>query len=242
MQQVINTPGFSRLLESYHQVQGDAYIGLVTKSIDLDSIVNEGKTYVPRAGYRSQVDRKVFVKKLGPQEIFEFPPARFVNSLKLYHYRDGLYSEHFAEPMGIIYEGDLKSIALRGSNCYFLAQYIEGKPFSKSVRENNPLNKVVFGDVHRVLREYRENGIFLLDFAPRDILVTPNPFDSKYTHPVFLDTEDVEYAEHRRFGTESVRRTLTEKQREQFIEDYSNFYDTEDLKKILEIVFRGSTS
>jgi len=243
MQQIIKTPGFSILLKLYHQIQDDNYIGLVKHGADSDwaSIVKEGKFYSDRRGYRSKVDGDLFIKKLDYREKYEFPPARFANALKLYNSHNRLLSSHFAEPIGVIYEGDLSTIAMREGSSYHLSKYIEGKPFFELVSKDKKADIIVFREVHRVLRELRDDHIFLLDFAPRDIVIIPNIFNSKYSHPVFLDTEHVEYdlgIASREFieGTKK----LIKKQREQFKEDYGPFYSARDLEGIVEVVFPSS--
>lgn len=210
----------SRIKKDFEPVQTDSYFGLARRdlaSFDLGEIIEEGRNYTDRSGWRHD---RFHIKRLGSEETFGEIPKRFENGLLL----EDKGMLNFPKTYGLLFEGNWHDKVLRNAPAYVIADYIEGPTLmseilSKRLQEGDERNMLKC--ITRSITQLRSDYIYLLDFAPRDIIING-------CFPHFVDFEDVAYS------TSKNNPGLVKRQAEQFIEDYKIFFRQQQLEEALE--------
>lgn len=167
-----------------------------------------------------------YVKRLKSYELYRTPPERFENALILNHKAPA----NIPLPIGLLYQGTSTDI-LSGklSEAYYISQFIEGKTLLESIGDMEEKELLfIFTQLQDTLREIRGNKqkrFYLMDFAPRDIVVTEN------LRPYLVDTENLETNE------KASHEKMMQKQVRMFQKEYTYFLD-DMLQHYQDIVFR----
>ena len=228
-----------KINDNYIKVDDGRFFGLLKKGRGLEShlkdVINSKEYHWhPQSKIYQGDSDKYFVKRLRRDELTEMPPKRFVNSVILSLLRQRSFNIDTINPIGLIFEGRPLDLLVDSSSnqCYFISNYIEGREFLKIIDKQELTEEetnFIFRRIRLNLGNLRENNLYLLDFAPRDIIITEN------NYPILLDTEHLEFVNE--FDKNKSEEILLSKQRKQFREDYSLFLDEEQLKKAEEMVF-----
>lgn len=170
-----------------------------------------------------------FAKNLHKREYETFPPQRFVNNVLLH----SLTSFYIPEPVALLYHGELTDVLKgKGPRIAYLSKNIPGKNLlllhdklsPESIRKLIPF-------IGSILGELNKRYICLLDFAPRDIILS----DSEC--PLFVDNENlitILYPE-----TESEK--AIQLQLEEFDKSYAHLFSNhEELKESFKKNLRGN--
>ncbi|PIN93914.1 hypothetical protein COU54_01105 [Candidatus Pacearchaeota archaeon CG10_big_fil_rev_8_21_14_0_10_31_24] len=220
--------------DNLQEVQGENYLGLTTCEIEplyIKEVIEQGKN-MGTGGYHWKYGNG-HIKKLRPRELTERLPKRFENSLKIRHLLKG-DNTGIPHPMGLIYEGTTKNILLGDSNAYFITLYVEGENLLNQIKNlNNNQIEIIFNLMKIHLENYSEKGLYLLDFAPRDIIL--KPLEDEKFEPIFADTEHLEIGPNKKYSLDTE---LVNKQRQQFKIDYSPFLPRKRLNKTLDMMFK----
>lgn len=237
--------GYKRVLEKeFEKVVTPNFFGFIRKEhkhyspFDLEELVKQGRDRTPRNGWviYDLHDTPFYVKKLGNSELAFNPPKRFVNSILLYNHNYNNVLSSFPRPIGIIYSGDGTNILTRDSKAYFIADYIKGNTLLPIIKDKNKLKSLgmPFDTLLELLtiglKNLREKGIFLLDFAPRDIVIEDKELGVKHGNFWLVDTEHVKYETNYNYEN------LKKEQIAQFRKDYSGLITQEEIKKAVEIL------
>jgi len=219
---MIDIPIPKDLLQTkYRLVELDGSFGVINKGVINPSslcerVLEQGRDYGPRAGWR---DEDYFVKKLDNDELYGGRlPLRFLNAINIARKNAGV----IPSPVGFVFEGSPYELLCEKSRLdgYYVSRFVDGEQLMKSWKQLSPEKRLRITTsicVHLERLRYRE--IFLMDFAPRDIVV-------KHNFPLFADTEHVEYA---------VRNPdeLSKKQALQFEEDFRDFLPDDPRRKFM---------
>lgn len=203
----------------------DGYTGIVradSDDIDFSQIVKDGARKTFREGWRHG---PYFVKKLGKDELDSFPPKRFINSLDITEVCQNALVPH---ARALIYEGRMPAILSQEAPVYMVSDFVEGPVLNKHWQNLSPSNlRNMMTFLGSQLEKLRSRGLYLMDFAPRDIVIEGNV-------PRVVDTEHAQRSSY----MEKFASVLLEQQREQFREDYSSFLDNEALTEVESRIFR----
>jgi hypothetical protein len=180
----------------------------------------------PRDGWRVG---NYFVKVCGKDEMGDYPPARFTNALSIEGAGTGGMPYLVPDAQALIQIGGLKEVALDQANMLYVADFFEGNTLRQHLNNDDlePSTRKLLLDLLFVnVGTYRyEKNIFLMDFAPRDVVAIPRDLRGKTVYyPIIVDTEHVE------FGDCETLDKLRQQQIEQFIEDYKHFLSGEEMK------------
>lgn len=174
-----------------------------------------------------ELNQGFYIKKLGNDEIEKTIPDRWNNHLIIDRYiLDKFYFKSIPRPLGIVYTGEPIDLLSKNSEVYLISEYIKGKILLNPAQLNGEIVNSYFRTFGESLKDMRKEGIYLMDFAPRDIIpLGPNNDLS----PIFLDLE------HMIFG-DKIDFELFDSQKAQFMEDYGHLL-RKDYDSIEEIVF-----
>ena len=171
----------------------------------------------------------VHVKPLKFEENEGTISTRFENALRL-HRKESML---FPKPLGIIYDGNAEHILLGEAQGYFLTQFIEGEDLINVLDSLDEEDRILFfegmGYELECLRTY---GMYLLDFAPRDIILR----NGEIVDRCYADTEHVKYLTGRNTDSDKGRELLRE-QIAEFRKGYNDFVDEDELSHVVRLVF-----
>lgn len=222
--------------DNFLRVNGNHYFGLVLIGSKLTlpgirALVKKGKHFTNRESFTF---RGYHVKKLGLEESRDIPARRFHNSVMISKI-ESAFGPICPKPKGLIYGKNAPEVLVYPQNIpgYFVSQFISGdnlmtgfSKLSKTERE------ILFAVLGGHLRACREKGVYLMDFAPRDIVLYPTThYPRTSVYPFIVDTEHVD------FVPTSQRKAALERQIEQFHSDYSVFYSRRELAKLERVIF-----
>ncbi|MBS3128021.1 hypothetical protein J4410_02660 [Candidatus Woesearchaeota archaeon] len=218
------------MLQDYTDINTARYSGLVRREY-ADSFVEDRIPRVCDSRASLGIGQRVgdfFVKKLRRDELTQMPPQRFLNNTKVWKSTQSFV----VEPIGIIYEGGLPSLLRQEGAAYMITRYIDGDNayltwgFNRGEMWVDWKNQAgVLSTLGGHLSKLRKEGVFLLDIAPRDIVLVKN-------FPHLVDMEHVAFGQHN-------DPELTRQQIDQFRRDYGLFLEGEDLEALLKTVFEG---
>ncbi|MBW2994128.1 hypothetical protein KY315_01760, partial [Candidatus Woesearchaeota archaeon] len=203
----------------FDKVNTEHGFGLVCRDevLDFERIFKEGADKFVRNGWRMD---DFYVKKLGSDEYNAVPATRFVNSVKLANIActEKNTFANIPNPIGLIYSGTGADLVARESKGYFIAEYMPGLRVLHEFKNfTPPQQKKFFKTLGMALRQFREQGLFLGEFAPKDLLVEKID-DFNLT---FVDTEYVTDAGYSRITAAGA----LERQIVQFTSDYYPFLE-----------------
>lgn len=219
----------SRTIErDFTKIDRLGHIGVLRNGYGFEEILDRLKENSPIshvAGCR--ISSQVHAKPLGDDELRVVPVIRFSNALRMWKG----YME-VPKPIGLIYEGhgvDFITGDIRKG--YYLSHYIEGDQLMSRMPLNSSQLESFFDSLNKNLRKFSEEGIYPLDFAPRDIVLR----EGNLGLPVIVDTEHVAYAYPIIVGQRD--KDLLKQQRQQFLEDYGIFLNRNTLRKYADHLF-----
>ena len=225
-QQVIGTT----LQREFTPVNGKSFFGFLRNGITardveevLKSCINDSDGgYSPRQGGAFE---NWYVRKLGCDEITGEAsnlPARFTNHL-IVHARMRRVGPLCAcpIPLGLVYYGTPADFLIEKPNMYEISENIEGVPLFNKIKDITDKSFLV-RYISQDLRELQDRGIYLMDFAPRDIVLR----NGKERNPIFVDFEHVDYR-----GMDNNRNcdSLVEKQAIQARQDWEMFLSCKEM-------------
>ncbi|MBX4212480.1 hypothetical protein KW787_03450 [Candidatus Pacearchaeota archaeon] len=206
----------------FREVSGYSYLSLVDP-YELDrprvkQIIKKGREVFSRNGWKIW---NYHVKQLKIGELKDFPPKRFLHNMTLNNAMPMNYS--IPRVAGLIYDSTLSHITDDETKAYVITHHIPGDNFMTLIKSMSSEEKNKrLGVIGLLLRQFREQKVFLFDFAPRDIIL----HDGWY--PVFVDMENVERGDDQKYLGKQVR---------QFNKDYKDFLKGKDLERARNIVF-----
>jgi hypothetical protein len=243
------TSGMHTILnKDFETIENSKLFGFLRKNcldINLERLVKEcdEKGILNRGGWEME---GYYIKRLREDEISNtLLPKRFLNSINIYGKKGLFYNP---EPIGIIYTGNWETLIKGKSEVYFIAKNIEGKNLFSKINEINTEEKeLIFRILGIALKNFRNEGIYILDFAPRDIVLNKSD-NLKYYKPFLVDTENIDYISqfslfdgkgylHCTKEDKEAINYLTEKQILQFRKDYELFLKPRELENSVSIVF-----
>ena len=216
------------LEENFSTFENNGFFGWLRNGEDFDpQSIAELEIFSVHSGARSG---KYFVKLLRREETQNKGlPERFINSLLCDLVIDRKYGKtnvFMPRPVGLVYSGNWAEMLKGDSKSYFIADLIEGKTLLHIwERLNNEKRRKILGRLSIPLNFFRDEGIYPLDSAPRDIVLKQGEY------PVIVDTE------HLLINGGGKNKEYLKEQIAQFKEDYGLFLEGNDLEKAVEIVF-----
>ena len=207
--------GFHMNIGSYSECFGLAANGFKLSEDDCAIVLNQGKDYAERGGWRGGT---CWIKKLDKIELQNIPARRFANSVSAYFRVTGLGSlDSFSRPLALIYRGSPLNTLTHVEEGYFVSKFINGpRLYNIFSKLTYPKKETILRSMGVLLKACSEKGVYPLDFAPRDIVLRDYNPERKLGVPVIVDTEHIEFGE-------GHSKELIEKQREQFRFDYKHF-------------------
>ena len=193
----------------------------ITDPQSLCTMVTEGISH-QRYGIRKE---NLFVKELGTEELGEARlPRRFLNAIMI----DSKFTLVTPRPLAFVYDGSAYDLLSLKPNArgYCVTDFVEGEQLQLAWEDLSRKERTqVLGFVRYHLKRLRNKNIYLMDFAPRDIVLDG-------LHPWFVDTEHVEYP-----VLSNNHEGLIKKQVKQFRNDWRDYLSRRQLReqaKILE--------
>jgi len=162
-------------------------------------------------------------KELKQKEMKEVKCTRFLNNLLLDRFGNQGYRTIVPKPFALVYTGKGSDFIGENSNGYILNERIFGENFDLEETNFNELERILMR-INLNLSFLRERGIYLMDFAPRDIIIRSD------NYPVFVDMEHVEY--NQKWSAGNYDEELRGLQAKQFEEDYQGKIPAELYYKI----------
>ena len=210
----------NQLEEKFYPVNNDNYFGYLRNELtdlNIPKMIEESRNQCTVDGNTSQ---GYFIKRLKPEELEQRVPLRFENSLSLDRCFTGNgYRKMFPIPRGLIYPGKPTDLFLDNPSAYLISENIKGKRLFHILDKLNDEEKLKLSFLMNIkLGNMQNKGVYLMDFAPRDI-VTRKTKDSDFD-PIFVDTE------HLVCGCKNDEE-LIDGQRKQFKKDYEGYLGDE---------------
>lgn len=215
----------------FNLFENERYFGLIRERFnlsleELEEIFSNKEAQFQRGN--------LWVKQLKMRELGRVPANRFHNNVMLSFY--GGIGRSVVTPIALLYAGKpIEVLYNEPEKGFFITGYEEGtclfdvfEQLDIDSRDN------VLKTIGDLLMKLSENGMYLLDFAPKDIILKGKPKKVLYPAPVKLvDTEHVKFdPRHRRTDQ------LLCEQRQQFLTDYLVFASNpQELSKLEKIVF-----
>ena len=232
----VRSHSYTRIInERYVKLDDGRFFGLLKRDniglkSQLEYLIESKNNNKPF--YRSYGSIDYFVKKLRNDELGETPPERFVNSVIIDDYiNERCGGTKVITPVGIIYEGRPLNLLESGMlNAYFISYYVKGERLFHLIKrlDEDKMEKI-FRSLNLNLNALREKRLYLLDFAPRDIVIDDNGA------AVLLDMEHLEFANS--FDRKKQDEFLLARQKREFHKDYDGFLNKEQLKKAEILLF-----
>ncbi len=224
------THAYSAIVErDYNSVDNGEFFGLVRRGRDLEGHLQLLRTNPNADGPVEIGESAYFVKRMRSDETENMPPNRFVNAVLLY---GGL--PYTINPVAVFFDGRAVDTMVRPPReGYFVSDYIQGPTLIQRIGDLSQVEKdFLFEEMGKALAEFRggKRRIFLMDFAPRDIVLIEASASGLI--PVFVDTEHMEIAQ-----ADKPVELLLEQQVAQFNEDYAQFLDDTELPRYRQLVF-----
>ena len=228
------TPRYSDTIQNhYTKIDNGTFFGLLRndrmgleKAIQL-MIIDQDKNGAP-----VHCDgHDYYVKRLKSEELINAPPKRFVNVVQMRY--KSICLPGIVEPIGIVLSGRAVDIMQgRPKEGYFISTYVKGPTLMERIRHIEPEESYsIFRGIGIILEELRLGSYFLLDFAPRDIVLRDGGC------PVLMDTENMDIS-HPNDQINAPQR-LIKKQIAQFRKDYKHFLSRKELDSVQEIIFKN---
>lgn len=191
------------------------------------AVCSQGKDHGQREGWRME---SLWIKKLDKWELEFVPPKRFRNSVSLNLGYSGV-SGCFPDPLGLIYKGNPLDLLKDATEGYFVTNFVEGPTLLSKIQSLSERSKeAIFRLIGFRLKDLVGSGAYLLDFAPRDIVLADYNSTDNIGIPIFVDTEHVEFGHYN-------DRSMRDKQRNQFREDYKHFSTSDELSRLEKFIF-----
>ncbi|MDO8564131.1 MAG: hypothetical protein Q7R87_03930 [Nanoarchaeota archaeon] len=201
------------------------YSGLVKeiKGLDcpfIDTIIRTGKDLPKRADFNIG---NLHVKKLSLEERAIMPPKRFTNSILMTSYP---HIHPSPSPWGLIYAGSIGEIIKGQGEAYFLTNHLNGSNLLSQIEKmSSDDRRRVIASLGMTLKSFAQQGIYPLDFAPRDIMIGEPYWIS------LVDTEHLIVASDDR-SAEVARK----KQKKEFKLEYSHLLTPKQLELGLKLI------
>lgn len=193
---------------------------------DCLSILYHGLNAGARHGWQTGT---CWAKKLGGGELKNFPAEKFTNSVSAYLIDKSLGV--FPAPLALVYKGSPFDALTEVKEGYFISKFVEGRRLYDLFEGLSfPKKEAILRGLGTALRHCAESGIYPLDFAPRDIVLTHFDNKTKFGLPIIVDTEHIEFGD-------PYNQKLIEKQKQQFREDYGLFVPHKKLERLESLVF-----
>lgn len=227
----INEGTLRKLKTDFKIVEESNYFGFIHKDyeqkISIEDIVKFGNQKNKGSDWNTQ---NVHIKKLGAFETDVFPSIRFMNNLSINQIFERKRYAKCTTPKaaGLIYSNTWHDIPYRNNEGYVISEEIKGKRAYDSIEHMDSEQKdYYFKKLSNGLDELRGFEIYLMEFAPRDIIIEENRVLR------FLDTEIVDFA----YDNEE-QKTFLEKQKKIFKKEYQPFLTKEEFNKFEYYLFR----
>jgi len=196
---------------------------------DIEKIVTRGKGISPGGGWPQRGECvNSFVKKLKAPETKVLPCTRFQNANILHQLSTSMKNQDIPAPYGLIYAGTPQKVMLGDEqDAYYVAEFIPGPGLSQVLGNfTQKERKSALVRMGLSISNWNSQGVYLMDFAPRDIVLR----DGNPERPYFVDTEHIQVT------NEKTKEQLREEQAEQFREDYEDFLTPEEISDTLRIM------
>lgn len=196
---------------------------------DIAKIVTKGREISRGGGWPQRGEcENSFVKKLKAPETKVLPCKRFQNANILHQLSTSMRNKDIPAPYGLIYAGTPQKIMLgEEQNAYYVAEFIPGPSLCEVIRNlSKKERQKVSVKIGLSLRNWNSQGAYLIDFAPRDIVLRQGNAEKPY----FVDTEHMEVVNSK------TREQLLQEQEAQFKKDYEELLSAEEINGALRII------
>jgi len=250
----------SEIRNNFSSINAEDMFGVVRNGhedrLDLKNILKKHENWSPTSGFKYD---DYYVKPLKKPEMKDIPSQRFINSVTMYNSFEHTGSLiEFPKPIALVYTGDIKHVMTEDSKGLFIAEYVKGKTMLTVFNKLDLKEKeLFFSSFASGLFSLISFGMYLFDFAPRDVIITRDNLNNIRT--VLVDTEHVGYSGktwgeflNHECDEEEIEKIISnsdlgkgylfdkeliEKQIAQFKKDYEIFFEQEELEKITKSVF-----
>lgn len=207
-------------LKKFEDIKG--LFGVQRREVDLTEVFDRIIDEETKSRFSGVKIGEYWVQQLRPHER-TFPPNRFTNALDLHQGRiERGYHLVVPEPVGLVYPGNVTEFIATTIEGYYVTRFVEGKQLTDVLKEGDEARKeeATKAVLWRINGLYRSGKRVLLDFAPRDILMT----GERENQPVFCDTE------HSR--VQVIQKGVLAELEQQFRKDYENFLQQKTIDKL----------
>ena len=140
------------------------------------------------------------------------------------------YQDHTVNPVALLYPGRaIDALSAPPREGFFVSDYVDGPTLLERIKHLDDAHKqLIFFGIRDALDSVRQDtlkGYYLMDFAPRDIVLRDE------FRPVLVDTEHLEFSAF--YDSEK----LLKRQTAEFNREYRSFLSKVELEKYRRIIF-----
>lgn len=211
--------------ENFSGVENPNYKG-ISKDLEKEILIfleNHSK------GDGENLTEQIYAKKLYDREKAQIPPFRFVNNVLLDEHSRRGHMIRVPEPIALLCQGDLTDL-LQGRDIplVYLSQNIGGKNLLQTYKDlDSKMIKPLIALLGITLGTLHEKGLYIMDFAPRDIVLPETDPHSYY----LVDNENVIVLNPD--NKSNIEKGIKEQLKE-FKREYSSFPNFPELMKLFE--------